>query len=154
LERLVLSERATHLVVVDGSFRFDFFDTLTGDYAPAAGFGARYEDSIPGLFTGRLRGYDQFDNPLFSYDLSGLAQLNGPPGSTPFFGALSDRRNIAYVYYDDFKTGAPIGQQGFALGTFYIQANPTSVNSVPAPSALLSLGNGGLTLAVVRRFRR
>jgi hypothetical protein len=138
---------------VDGSFRIDFWNSLTGAPAPIAGFGARYEDSIPGLHSGRLRGFDQFDNMLFTYELSGLSQLNGAPGSAPFYGALSNERNISYLVYTDLTTGAPLGQQGFALGTFYVQENPT-MTPVPEPASILLFATSALGVVAFTRSRR
>lgn len=138
---------------VDGSIRIDFWNTQTGEPAPIAGFGARYEDSKAGPFLGRLRGYDALDNLLFTYELSGISQFNGPPGSSPFFGALSNERNISYVYFDDLTTGGQLGQQGFALGTLYVQENPFT--PVPEPASIGLLATGALgALAAARRKRK
>ncbi len=147
-EELIWSRR-------DGSFRIDFFNTQTGEAAPIAGFGARYEDSITGsLFNGRLQGYDSLDNILFTYELAGMSEFNGPAGSSPFFGALSDERNISYLKYTDLTTGAPLGQQGFALGTFYVQENPT-MTPVPEPASILLLATGALgAIAAAQRKRK
>jgi hypothetical protein len=138
---------------VDGSFRIDFWNTQTGAPAPIAGFGARYEDSIGNnVFSGRLRGYDQFDNMLFNYELTGMSEYNGPSGSAPFFGAVSDQRNISYLYFDDLTTGAPLGQKGFALGTFYVQENPT-MTPVPEPASILLFATSALGVVAFTRSR-
>jgi hypothetical protein len=138
---------------VDGSFRIDFFDSITGAPAPIAGFGARYQDSLPGPFSGVLTGFDSSDNLLFTHQLSGIT-LNGDPlGSVPFFGSLSDERNIAYLIYDDRTTGGPLGQQGFALGTFYVQADPTPASAVPEPASILLIVSGLPVLLAARRKR-
>jgi hypothetical protein len=137
---------------VDGSFRFDFWNTQTGEPAPVAGFGARYQDSIPGPFAGTLSGFDAADNMLFRYELSGVTQNGDPLGSAPFFGALSDERNISYLRYTDLTTGAPLGQQGFALGTFYVQENPYV--PVPEPASLLLIATTALGVWTVTRRKR
>ena len=145
-EELIWSER-------DGSFRIDFWNTQTGAPAPIAGFGARYQDSLPGAFSGTLTGFDSLDNLLFTYQLAGTTQNGDPLGSAPFFGALSSERNISYLRYTDLTTGAPLGQQGFALGTLYVQANAFS--PVPEPASILLVASVTLgALAAARRKRK
>jgi hypothetical protein len=127
-----------------------FTETATGLPAPVAGFGARWEDSLPGIFNGRIRVFNEAEAMIGSFDFSGLAQLDGPPGSAPFFGALSDQRNISYAYFDDLTGGGPFGEQGFALGTFYVQENPTPV---PEPASLLLFGAGIAAAAAINKRR-